>query len=281
MPFGDTTLTRSPQAKTTSPAAMNSRLYFGDVRHRRFHPRPHDFKYRLFMVYLDLDEIERIFQGRWFWSSQRPNLAWFRREDYLGEDRSSLRETVCKKVTAAGGPRPQGPIRMLTHLRYFGYGFNPVTFYYCFTPDGHSVESIIAEITNTPWDERKAYVLTPAMDEEQASMHRFQFAKTFHVSPFLPMDLHYDWRFSTPGQTLNVHMRLDREQDKVFDATLKLKASPLSSWPMARALLTYPLMTLKVIGGIYLEALKLKLKQIPVFDHPNTKARPVEDTHDA
>ena len=259
---------------------MNSCLYFGDIRHRRFHPRPHDFTYRLFMVYLDLDEIETVFRGRWFWSSRGPNLAWFRRQDYLGEDHSPLRETVSHRIIEAGGPRPQGPIRMLTHLRYLGYGFNPVSFYYCFTPDGKAVESILAEITNTPWDERKAYVLTPAMDEAHAGMHRYQFPKSFHVSPFLPMDLDYDWRFSTPAETLNVHMRLDRENHKVFDATLRLKAEPMTSWPMARALLGYPLMTLKVIGGIYLEALKLKLKQIPVFDHPATAARQTQEPHD-
>jgi len=256
---------------------MKSCLYFGQIRHRRFHPRPHDFQYRLFMVYLDLEEIETAFEGRWFWSSRKPNLAWFRREDYLGQDQSSLRKTVCQRVKDAGGPEPRGPIRMLTHLRYFGYGFNPVSFYYCFTPDGEAVESIIAEITNTPWDERKAYVLTPALDEAQAGMHRYQFPKSFNVSPFLPMDLQYDWRFSSPSQTLNVHMRLDQGQQKVFDATLKLASAPLSTWPMARALLGYPLMTMKVIGGIYLEALKLKLKKIPVFDHPGTKAMHRED----
>lgn len=259
---------------------MNSRLYFGDIRHRRLHPRPHDFNYRLFMVYLDLDEIETVFRGHWFWSSRGPNLAWFRREDYLGESRSSLREAVCDTVTEAGGPRPRGAIRMLTHLRYFGYGFNPVTFYYCFTPDGQSVESIVAEITNTPWDERKAYVLTPEIDTVHAGMHRYQFPKSFHVSPFFPMDLDYDWRFSTLAKSLNVHMRLDRKGNKVFDATLKLESQPLSTGPMAHALLSYPLMTLKVIGGIYLEALKLKLKKIPVFDHPATKARTAKETHD-
>ena len=257
-----------------STVSMHSRLYFGQIRHRRFQPRPHDFEYRLFMVYLDLDEIETAFKGRWFWSSGKPNLAWFRRKDYLGQDQTPLRETVCRHVIEAGGPKPQGPIRMLTHLRYFGYGFNPVSFYYCFTPDGETVESIVAEITNTPWDERKAYVLTPVLDNAQAGMHRYQFPKSFHISPFLPMDLQYDWRFSTPAQTLNVHMRLDRNQQKVFDATLKLNAAPLESGPMARALWGYPLMTLKVIGGIYLEALKLKLKKTPVFDHPGTSDFP-------
>jgi len=91
------------------------------------------------------------------------------------------------------------------------------------------------------------------------------------------MDLQYDWRFSTPSQSLNVHMRLDRDHEKIFDASLKLSSAPLTSGPMTRALLSYPFMTLKVIGGIYLEALKLKLKKTPVFDHPGGKALPKED----
>lgn len=247
---------------------MNSCLYFGRVRHRRFHPSWHEFDYRLFMVYLDLDEIETVFVGHWFWSTRFPNLAWFRREDYLGQDQRSLRETVIQRVIEAGAPRPEGPIRMLTHLRYFGYGFNPVTFYYCFTRDGQSIQSIVAEITNTPWNERKTYVLTPSLDESQSDMHRYQFPKSFHVSPFLPMDLHYDWRFSTPSQTLNVHMRLNRDETKIFDASLRLDSAPFTSMTMARALCGYPLMTFKVIVGIYFEALRLKIKKTPVFEHP-------------
>lgn len=252
---------------------MNSRLYRGAVRHRRFSPKRHDFSYRLFMLYLDLDELDQVFSSRWFWSSHRPNLAWFRRKDYLGSAETSLRDTVRATVRDAGGPIPEGPIRMLTHLRYFGYCFNPVTFYYCFDPKGQRVQSIVAEITNTPWNERKAYVLVPEMDAPVGTLHRYRFPKDFHVSPFMPMDLHYDWRFQEPGENLDVHMRVEKDQEKLFDASLHLKCQPLDGLNLARSLLQLLPMTLKVVGAIYWEALRLRLKGIPVYDHPETQAR--------
>ncbi len=247
---------------------MNSQLYVGQVRHRRFQPRKHHFAYRLFMLYLDLDEIDRVFDGRWFWSTRGPSLAWFRREDYLGGDTRSLAAKVREVVVEAGGTEPQGPIRMLTHLRYFGYCFNPVTFYYCFDADGHSVQSIVAEITNTPWQERKAYVLIPSADQAESRIQRFLFPKSFHVSPFMPMDIDYDWRFSLPDEALKIHMNLEREGARLFDATLTLERKPITGWHLAQALVSFPPMTFKVIAGIYWEALWLKFKGVKVYDHP-------------
>jgi DUF1365 family protein len=220
------------------------------------------------MLYLDLDELDQVFKTRWLWSSHGPNLAWFRREDYLGGAGCSLKDAVRATVSNADGPLPEGPIRMLTHLRYFGYCFNPVTFYYCFDPSGHHVQSIVAEITNTPWNERKAYVLIPELDEPIGSLHRYRFPKNFHVSPFLPMDLDYDWRFQEPGENLDVHMTVKKDQEKLFDASLHLKSQPLNGQNLGRSLLSLLPMTLKVVGAIYWEALRLRLKGIPVYDHP-------------
>ena len=141
---------------------MQSCLYNGWVRHRRFAPRAHAFRYRLFMAYLDLTELDHVFRGRWFWSTRRPALAWFRRADYLGNPSVPLDQAVRDAVERDTGMRPRGPIRLLTHLRYFGHGFNPVSFYYCFDPADTRVETIVAEITNTPWAERHAYVLPAA-----------------------------------------------------------------------------------------------------------------------
>jgi DUF1365 family protein len=247
---------------------MHSCLYTGYVRHRRYTPKPHHFTYSLFMVYLDLAELDTVFKSRWLWSAKRFNLAWFKRSDYFGEPSVPLDRAIRDHVAEKTGLLPSGPIRLLTHLRYCGYCINPVSFYYCFDSTGGHVETIVAEITNTPWNERHSYVLSPAADEGSNGHHRYRFDKDFHVSPFLPMDIAYDWRFGEPGASLTVHMELLRDGDKVFDATLALKRTTMNAANMALALLQYPLMTGQVLAAIYYHAARLKLKGIPFFDHP-------------
>jgi len=220
------------------------------------------------MVYLDLSELDEVFTQRWLWSTDKPNLAWFKRSDFFGNPETPLDQAIRDYVAEHCGDRPSGPIRLLTHLRYFGYSFNPVSFYYCFDATGKQVETIVAEITNTPWNERHAYVLGPSSDTGSHRHHRFRFDKDFHVSPFFPMDLAYDWRFGEPGDRLTVHMNLEREDGKAFDATLDLKRSPMTTGSMASALIRFPLMTLQVLAAIYFHAAMLKFKGVPFFDHP-------------
>ncbi|MDE2305459.1 MAG: DUF1365 domain-containing protein [Gammaproteobacteria bacterium] len=246
---------------------MHSRIYSGWVRHRRATPTAHRFRYRLFMMYLDLAELPALFDGVPLWSARRPALAWFRRADYLGPADVPLDAAVRDLVEARLGARPRGPIRLLTHLRYFGYCMNPVSFYYCFDPQGRRVETIVAEITNTPWGERHQYVLSAAQGL------RFRFAKQFHVSPFMPMQMQYDWRFGEPGERLAVHMRNFRDGAPVFDATLSLTAAPVGTAGLLRALALQPAMTVRVIAGIYWQALRLWLKRTPFHSHPRTAER--------
>jgi DUF1365 family protein len=234
---------------------VKSSLYVGWVRHRRYAPRPHEFRYPLFMAYLDLAELDTVFEGRWLWSARRPALARFRREDHLGDPRVPLDESVRALVQARSGRRPEGPIRLLTHLRYFCYVFNPVSFFYCFDAVGERVETIVAEVTNTPWGERCCYVLDGL---------RAQTGKAMHVSPFMPMDLRYDWRFTPPGARLAVHMRLTRAAQTMFEATLALKQQPIRNGVLVR----FPFMTAKVIAAIHWQALKLWLKRVPFHSHP-------------
>jgi uncharacterized protein len=256
---------------------MHSALYIGRLRHRRFAPREHRFSYRLFMMYVDLAEIDRIFRGRWLWSARRPALAWLRRADYLGDPAVSLDTAVRERIAAHTGVRPQGPIRMLTHLRYFGVGFNPVTFYYCFDAADTRVESIVAEITNTPWNERHAYVLTAPAAEPRTRVLRFRFAKDFHVSPFMPMQVDYDWHFGTPGERLAVNMQNFENGARVFDATLDLERREIGAGALARALLAFPCMTATVLAGIYVQALKLWFKRIPFHAHPSRTSPHADD----
>jgi len=254
---------------------MNSAIFAGQVRHRRTQPTGHEFVYRLFMMYLDLSELDTVFRHRWLWSTRRFALARFRREHHLGDTTVPLDKAVRDLVESETGNRPQGPIRLLTNLSYFGYCFNPVSFYYCFDSGDLQLETIVAEVNNTPWGERFCYVLSEAMDQGKATHKRYSPVKQMHVSPFMPMDIDYDWRFSSPAEQLSVHMENTRKGCKIFDATLEFKRTEISAGALARVLLVYPFMTLKIIFAIHWQALRLWLKRVPVYDHP-AKNTPIE-----
>jgi DUF1365 family protein len=252
---------------------VKSCLYTGTIRHRRFAPRRNDFRYRIFLTLVDLAELPQLFDRFWLWSARRPAPAWFRRADYHGDPAVPLDTAVRDLVERETGARPRGPIRLLTHLRYFGWAMNPVSFYYVYDAADTRVESVVAEITNTPWDQRHAYVLR-TVDAERAGAQglRWQFDKVFHVSPFLPMDMRYDWRLTEPGESLGVHMENWRDGAAEFDATLVLKREPITHGSLARALAGFPLVTLKVSSMIYWQALRLWLKRTPFFTHPDKVA---------
>lgn len=263
-------MTARPANVAIQPLALASAVYEGTVIHRRHAPQPHAFCYRMAQLYLDLDEVDRVFAGRWLWSSHQRNLAEFRRSDYLGPAALPLAEAVRRRVEQAVGWRPDGPIRLLTHLRYAGLAFNPVNFYYCYARDGQTLDCIVAEITNIPWKERHAYVLPVDTAGVHGRALIWSFPKIFHVSPFMPMDRGYRWRFTPPGEDLHVHMDVLRGSESEFDAHLHLRRLPLTGPSLARVLWRYPLMTGQVVGSIYWQALRLWLKHNPVHSHPSS-----------
>lgn len=271
----DASITSAP-AGHAHAATLASALYTGWVRHRRHAPHAHAFRYRLFLAYLDLSEVDKVFSGKWLWSVGRCNIAEFRRSDYLGDPDVPLDTAVRDCVEQHAGTRPTGPIRLLTHLRYFGYCFNPVSFYYCFADDGCTLQTVVAEITNTPWKQRHAYVLPVAESTTHGSVHAWRFDKGFHVSPFMAMEHSYAWRLGVPGDALRVHMQVlpadaTPAHTPAFDATLVLRRTPIDARHLAAALLRFPLMTLQVVLAIHWQALRLWLRGNPVHDHPDTR----------
>ena len=253
---------------------MHSRLYVGQVKHRRYQPRQHAFQYALFMLYLDLDELPALFARRWFWSVTRPALARFRRDEHLGDKSIDLATAVRQLVRDEAGITLSGPIRLLTNLRYFGFGFNPVSFYYCFDESGDRLEVIVAEVNNTPWGEQYCYILPESHNRGNAKSKRFLHDKRFHVSPFMDMGIDYDWRFTQPGEKLVVHMKNYRHSEILFDATLALQQRPVDGMHLAGVLIRYPFMTAKIVAAIYYQALRLWLKRVPLFPHPDKQEAP-------
>jgi DUF1365 family protein len=267
-----------------------SAIFKGFVRHRRFQPKAHAFNYPLFMLYLDLDELPALFAGKWYCSLNRFNLVSFKREDFFAPEQADLKQAVMDRMA----PFVAGEIsavRALMHVRYLNIIFNPVVFYYCFDAEDNLL-GILAEITNTPWGERHDYVLSIVQNDRSPESHpyhqvkgkekhQFEFSKAFHVSPFNPMNMDYRWVFSVPSEKLFVHMDNflqstslqlpdDESVAKHFDATLVMSRLSFQE-NLSKTLIQYPLMTVKVITGIYWQALKLKFKGVPFYDHPKNR----------
>lgn len=273
-------------------ATRASCLYEGSVRHRRHGALRDELHHRLCMAYLDLDELPELFDPHPLWSARRPALAWFRRADYLGDPADSLREAVAALVGERTGLALDGPVRLLTHLRFLGHCFNPVSFYYCFDAHGERVRAVVAEVTNTPWGERHAYVLE-AEDAQDGRVIHGEFQKELHVSPLMGMDHTYDWRLTVPGERLSVHIDSLRRggspahgcgaghgggagpgaegetaPEPLFDATLSLARREIDARSLRRVLLRYPLPTVRLTAHIYAHALLLRLRGASWHPHP-------------
>ena len=225
-------------------------MYVGTIRHRRFAVREHAFRHRISMAYVDLDDVPALLGRR------------LRRGDHIGDPARPLQEVVRE---IAGPDAPRGPVRLLTNVRTLGHCFNPVCFYYLFEEDGETVGAVVAEVTNTPWGDRHAYVL-PREDGRRVLVGDMD--KRMHVSPFMGMDQRYVLRATEPGPTLSVHIENREHGDTVFDATLRLERRPLTRRGLAR----HHGATLRVVALIYAHAVALKLKGVPWHRRPEVAA---------
>lgn len=249
---------------------MQSCIYEGVVRHARHRPVTHRFSYRLFLLYLDLAELDQVFADRLFWSTKRPAPARFRRTDHLGDPATPLDEAVRRLVHERTGSRPGGPVRLLTHPSYFGYCFNPISIYFCFDPAGSTVQFLVMEVSNTPWGERHCYVLDGR--GQTGPVLRHEGSKEFHVSPFMGMAMVYRWAVGVPGEELAVSVQGSDRDGPMFLADMELDRVAIGGASLARCLAAYPFMTGRVLAAIYWQAFRLLLKGAPFFPHPGKRA---------
>lgn len=252
-------------------------FYSGRLKHHRFEPLEHGFQYRLFLAWIDLGEwssgaLDTVLRRGKF------SAASLLREDHLDPIQPDWEAAVRKTVASKAGREPRGPIRVLTPLRHWGYYFSPLTLYYCYQPDGRTIESVLAEVGNTPWGERHWYVLHDGNRLPSDGRLRFRHAKAFHVSPFMPMDLYYEWTLQPPGLHLAIKI-LNRCGDRlVFAAQLTMRRLPLTQGVLRRLLVQHPWMSAAIIRGIYVQAAKLWWKGAPFVPHPGPDSRSSEVT---
>ena len=248
---------------------LHNGIYTGWVRHRRLLPRRHQFRYPFAMVALDLDAINTVFKSNLLWSVERFNVLSLHRKDCLQSRERDLKQAIYRVILENTGKAFSGSVRLVTVLRTFGFYFNSVSFYFCYEND--QLVFVVSEINNTPWNERYAYVMDAETSEQRGLAHHFHFNKQFHVSPFMPMNLRYHWTFLVKDTQLAVNMNLyDAQVDKYFDATMNLSHTPFSVKNMTLFPLIYPLQGAMMLSRIYMQALRVWLKRIPFFNHPDT-----------
>lgn len=245
--------------------SFKSGIYSGWLRHRRYSPKQHYFIYKVFMMYIDLDELDSVLNLSRWWSKSRWALARFKRSDFLGDEVVGLYKSIRTAIQKETGYIQTGPIRMLANLRYFGFNINPIVSYYCFD-ESENLQFIVAEVTNTPWGQRKCYVLECDPSQKR---QRIIFDKDMHVSPFNPMSMQYHWSSNVPASRLSLCIETRLNGEVVVDANLSLNRQEITEKSMNKLIFSYPWMTLKVAFAIYWQALRLWVKGVPFYGNPS------------
>lgn len=244
----------------------SSAIYEGRLFHRRLHPTEHAFSYPVLFVLLDLDHLADALAAHPLFTTRARSPLGFDRADHLYEPTRPLAAEARDLVAEATASRPQGPVRLLTMPRMLGFGYNPVSFFYHYDSSETTVQALMAEVTNTPWGERAHYVL-----EREPGSQRITGSsrKRMHVSPFMPMEQTYEWSAGLPGERLDIEIANVEGTRRVFEARLALQRRPLTRPQLTRSLLRYPPQTLSTLARIYWNAVRLRLRGLRPFPHPD------------
>ncbi|MEQ8210339.1 MAG: DUF1365 domain-containing protein [Lacipirellulaceae bacterium] len=264
---------------------MNSCFYSGHVEHIRHSPVRHRFRNRITMAYLDLEEVEELIRRSWLLSSRKLALASFREQDHCQALRSKLPTADCPLPTLVRdyvaritGKRPAGPIRLLTQLRQAGLFFSPLNLFYCYEGPTHqtpAIQTIVAEVSNTPWNQRRLYVLhegnrTEGESELSSDANlRYAHVKDFHVSPFRKLEESYHWNLSPPGEELQVTIQSVGHDVKPFTASMTMHRAVWSDRHLAWEVVRRPVNSINILAAIHWQALRLWLKRCPFIPHPS------------
>ncbi|MDM7859788.1 DUF1365 domain-containing protein [Alteromonas sp. ASW11-36] len=238
---------------------MESALYTGEVFHQRVVPKNHQFTYKIFLFWLKLSEIDTLNQSVSGFSSQRFAPARFKRSDFLGSENIDLEQAVLERCNQLSEEPVHGEVFMLGQLRVFGLYFSPVNFYFVRAANGVYTH-MLAEVSNTPWNKRHHYLVD--LNKQSPTQ------KMFHVSPFNPMDMIYQWSVQQPNQHLRLTLSCYQKQ-RHFTAALNMTKMSLNSTTLRRVMLSIPSMTIKTVVGIYWQALKLFFKRVPFYSYPS------------
>ncbi|NWG46474.1 MAG: DUF1365 domain-containing protein [Alphaproteobacteria bacterium] len=260
---------RAPVLETPHPPLRaDGALYAGRVRHARVNPLRHRFSYRVFTGLFDIDRLDALAGRLRLFSHNRFNLFSFHDRDHGPRDGSALRPWVEARLAEAGLPEAPARIALLTLPRILGYAFNPISVYYCHDTDGRLI-ALLYQVHNTFGEAHCYTVPLPApVSTAEDTVERHAVAKAFHVSPFLPMTARYHFTLAPPGERLHLSIRETVAGGNTLLATIEGRRRPLTDASLLRLLITHPLLTLKVVAGIHVEAVRLWMKGAKVHPHP-------------
>ena len=241
-------------------------LYVGTVVHERRDTPGHSFSYRVAMPFIDVDETAHLRGLAPMWRAERRAPMSFRRSDFRGDPTTPLATTIRDLVQEREGFRPAGPVKLLALHRTWGWLFNPIALYYCFATDATTLQAVVADVTNTPWGESHAYVI----DTRSSLDDLTEQPKSLHVSPFLPMDLNYQFHLSVPGPQCEFSVTVVRGSHVAFRATLSLEQRAFTRRTIVWVLVRHAFLTHRVSLGIYLRAARLYLRRATYFPNQNS-----------